>query len=61
MPAPNVESLAGVILNIKKDKYAKCHEPNWSKDKRTVVGIRGNQYFIPTDNTHDLLLRHEIV
>ena len=50
-----------VRANIKKGKFAKGHEPNWSKERHKVVDVKGNQYFIPSVNKSKLFLRHEIL
>ena len=44
-----------------KSKFAKGHEPNWSRERYKVVGIKGNQYLIPSINKQKLFLRHEIL
>ena len=40
-----------VRVNIKKGKFAKGHEPNWSKERHKVVNVKGgiNKLFISTD------------
>ena len=39
-----------VRVNIKKGKFSKSHEPNWSSTRHKIVGVRGNRYFIPSIN-----------
>ena len=39
-----------VRVDIEKGKFAKGHEPNWSRERYKVVGIKGNQYLIPNIN-----------
>ena len=48
-----------VRVNINQNKFAKGHEPNWSRERYKVVGIKGNQYLIPGMNKDKLYLRHE--
>ena len=48
-----------VRVNIKTNKFAKGYEPNWSRERYKVVGIKGNQYLIPGINKDKLYLRHE--
>ena len=50
-----------VRVNIKKGKFAKGHEPNWSSTRHKVVAVKGNQYLIPSVNKIKLFLRHEIL
>ena len=50
-----------VRVNIKTGKFAKGHEPNWSRERYKVVGIQGNQYCIPSINKYKLYLRHEML
>ena len=37
-----------------ENKFAKGHEPNWSRERYKVVGIKGNQYLIPSINKDKL-------
>ena len=46
---------------ILTNKFAKGHEPNWSRERYKVVGIKGNQYLIPSINKYKLYLRHELL
>ena len=46
---------------ILTNKFAKGHEPNWSRERYKVVGIKGNQYLIPSINKDKLYLRHELL
>ena len=46
---------------ILKKRFAKGHEPNWSRGRYKVVGIKGNQYVIPNINKYKLYLRHELL
>ena len=48
-------------LTLKKGKFSKSHEPNWSPTRYKVVDDRGNQYSIPSINNQKLLLRHELL
>ena len=48
-----------VRVNIQNKKFAKGHEPNWSSTRYKVVGIKGNQYLIPSINKDKLYRRHE--
>ena len=50
-----------VRVNIKKNKFAKGHEPNWSSTRYKVVAIKGNQYLILSINKDKLYLRHELL
>ena len=50
-----------IRVSIKKGKFAKGHEPNWSTTRHKVVDVKGNQYFIPSVNKSKLFLRHEIL
>ena len=50
-----------VRVNIKTNKFAKGHEPNWSSTRYKVVGLKGNQYLIPSINKDKLYLRHELL
>ena len=50
-----------VRVNIKKNKFAKGHEPNWIRERYKIVGIKGNQYLVPGINTDKLYLRHELL
>ena len=43
------------------NKFAKGHGPNWSRERYKVVGIKGNQYLIPSINKDKLYLRHELL
>ena len=58
---PKINEGDMVRVNIKKNKFAKGHEPNWSRERYKVVGIKGNQYFIPSMNKDKLYLRHELL
>ena len=44
-----------------KSKSSKSHDPNWSSTRYRVVGVRGNQYYIPSVNKDKLYLRHELL
>ena len=46
-----------VRVTIKQNKFAKGHEPNWSRERYKVVGIKGNQYLYPGINTYKLYLK----
>ena len=48
-------------LMLKESKFSKPHEPNWSSTRYKVVGIKGNQYLIPSINKYKLYLRHELL
>ena len=50
-----------VRVNMKKGKFAKGHEPNWSSTRYRVVGIKGKQYFSPSINNEQLYLRRELL
>ena len=50
-----------VRVNIKKGRFSKSHEPNWSTARHKVVAIRGNHYFIPSIHEPNLHLRHELL
>ena len=43
------------------NKFAKGHEPNWSRERYNVVGKKGNQYLIPGINKDELYLIHELL
>ena len=55
---PKINEGDMVRVNI-KNKFAKGHEPNWSRERYEVVCIKGNQYLIPSINGDKLHLRHE--
>ena len=44
-----------------ENNFAKGHEPNRSSTGYKVVGIKGNQYLIPSINEDKLYLRHELL
>ena len=46
---------------ILTNKFAKGHEPNWGSTRYKVVGIKGNQYLIPSINKNKLYLRHALL
>ena len=48
-------------LILKKTRFSKYHEPNWSSTRYRVVGIEGKQYLIPSINKQKLFLRHEVL
>ena len=50
-----------VRINIKKNKFKKEHDPNWSSTRHKVVDVRGNSYYIPSINKSKLYLRHELL
>ena len=56
---PKINEGDMVRVNI-KNEFAKGHEPNWSRERYKVVGIKGNQYVLPSINKQRLFLRHEI-
>ena len=56
---PKINEGDMVRVNIKTNKFAKGYEPNWSRERYNVVGIKGNQYLIPGINKDKLYLRHE--
>ena len=58
---PNTNEGDMVRVNIKKNRFAKGHEPNWSSTRYKVVGIKGNPYLIPSINKYKLYLRHELL
>lgn len=58
---PKINEGDMVRVNIKKTKFSKSHEPNWSSTRYKVVDVRGNQYFIPSINKSKLYLRHELL
>ena len=58
---PKINEGDMVRVNIKKHKVAKGYEPNWSRERYNVVGIKGNQYLIPGINKDKLYLRHELL
>ena len=58
---PKINEGDMVRVNIKKNKFAKGHEPNWSRERYKVVGIKGNQYLVPSINKDKLYLRHELL
>ena len=58
---PNINEGDMVRVNILKKEIAKGHEPNWSSTRYKVVGIKGNQYLIPSTNKYKLHLRHELL
>ena len=58
---PKINEGDMVRVNIKKNKFAKGYEPNWSRERYKVVGIKGNQYFIPGISKDELHLRHELL
>ena len=55
---PKINEGGVVRINIKKCRLSKSHEPNLSSTRYKVVGIKGNQYFIPSINKDKLYLRH---
>ena len=58
---PKINEGGVVRVNIKKCKFSKHHEPNWSSTRYKVVGIKGNQYLIPSIDKDKLYLRHELL
>ena len=56
---PKINEGDMVRVNMKKNKFTKGHEPNWSRERYKVVGIKGYQYLIPGINKDKLYLRHE--
>ena len=50
-----------VRVSIKKNKFDTGHQPNWSSQRYKVVGVKGNQYFIPSINKSKIYLRHELL
>ena len=58
---PKINEVGMVRVNIKNNKLAKGHEPNWSSTRYKVVGIKGDQYLIPGINKDKLYLRHELL
>ena len=58
---PKINEGDMVRVNINKHKFAKGYEPNWSRERYIVVGIKGNQYLIPGINEDKLYLRHELL
>ena len=58
---PKINEGEMVRVSIKKIKFAKGHEPNWSSMRYKVVGIKGNQYLIPIINKDKVYLRHELL
>ena len=50
-----------VRVNILISKFAKGYEPNWSRERYKVVGIKGNQYLVPGKNKDKLYLGHELL
>ena len=58
---PKINEGDMVRVNIKQGKFAKGHEPNWSRERYKVVGIKGNQYLIPGINKDKLYLGHELL
>ena len=58
---PKINEGDTVRVNIKKGRFAKGHEPNFSKERHKVVDVRNNQYFIPSINKAKLYLRHELL
>ena len=58
---PKINEGDMVRVNINKGKFSKPHEPNWSSTRYKVVGIKGNQYLIPSINKDKLYLGHELL
>ena len=58
---PKINEGDVVRVNIERNKFAKGHEPNWSRERYKVVGIKCNQYLIPGINEDKLFLRHELL
>ena len=58
---PEINEGDMVRVNIKKGKFAKGHEPNWSSTRHKVVAVKNNQYFMPSINKQKLYLRHELL
>ena len=56
---PKINEGDMVRVNIKKNKFAKGHEPNWSSTRYKAVAIKGSQYLIPGISKDKLYLRHE--
>ena len=50
-----------IYIYIYIHTYPKGHEPNWSSTRYKVVGIKGNQYLIPSINKDKSYLRHELL
>ena len=50
-----------VRVNIKTCEFSKSHEPNRSSTRYKVVGLKGNQYLIPSINKQKVFLRHELL
>ena len=48
-------------LILRKCRFSKSHEPNWSSTRYKVVDVRGNRYYIPSLNKDKLYLRHELL
>ena len=48
-------------LTLTNNKLAKGYEPNWSRERYKLVGIKGNQYLIPGIHKDKLYLRHELL
>ena len=61
MKYPTIDEGDMVRINIKKKRFAKGHEPNWSSTRYKVVAIKCNQYLIPGINKDKLHLRHELL
>ena len=58
---PKIVEGGMVRVNIKKNKFDKGHQPNWSSQRYKVVGVKGNQYFIPSLNKFKKYLRHGLL
>ena len=50
-----------VRVNVNNNKFAKGHEPSWSRERYKVVCIKGNQSLIPSINKDKLYLRNELL
>ena len=61
MKYPTIDEGDMVRINIKKKRFAKGHEPNWSSTRYKVVAIEGNQCLVPSINKDKLYLRHGLL